>query len=305
MLEFGLMAGKEKTYLTILTLIAIALGAGLGYTYVQADKLSVELEKTKTEFASSTESFKAEVAKLNDELSKEKDFNDELNDELNEERERNDDFEDQIKDISKTVTNLDKLSKTDKELLQKYSKVYFLNEHYVPDRLVKIDSEYNFPSTDEEKIHANVLPFLERLLNRAERDGHDLKIISAYRSFSEQAVLKSGYKVTYGAGTANQFSADQGYSEHQLGTTVDLTTTALGNAFEGIDKTEAYKWLLDNAHRYGFVLSYPENNAYYQFEPWHWRFVGEELAAKLHKDDDHFYDVEQREIDKYLIVIFD
>lgn len=305
MLESVSMEGKEKVYFSILTIVAIALGVGLGFSYVQGKKVNSELEATKMQFASSTEEFKAKVAKLEQDLQKEKEFNDELNDELEEERERNDNFEDQIKGLSKTVNNLDKLSKTDKELLQKYSKVYFLNEHYVPDRLVKIDSKYLFPPTDEEKIHANVLPFLERLLNRAKRDGHDLKIISAYRSFSEQAVLKNGYKVTYGAGTANQFSADQGYSEHQLGTTVDFTTLELGNAFEKINTTEAYKWLLDNAHRYGFVLSYPENNAYYQFEPWHWRFVGEELAAKLHRDGVNFYDLEQREIDKYLIVIFD
>ncbi len=305
MLESDSMAGKEKVYLSILTIVAIGLGVGLGFSYVQGKKANAELEATKMQFASSTEDFTAKVAKLEQDLEKEKEFNDELNDELDEERERNDDFEDQIKDISKTVTNLDKLSKTDKELLQKYSKVYFLNEHYVPDRLVQIDSDYIFPVGDKEQIHAKVLPFLERLLSRAKRDGHDLKIISAYRSFSEQTAVKNGYKFIYGAGTANQFSADQGYSEHQLGTTVDLTTALLGNAFEGIDKTEAYKWLLDNAYRYGFVLSYPENNAYYQFEPWHWRFVGEELAAKLHKDDAHFYDVEQREIDKYLIVIFD
>ncbi len=63
--------------------------------------------------------------------------------------------------------------------------------------------------------------------------------------------------------------------------------------------------MLDNAHRYGFILSYPEGNEFYIFEPWHWRFVGEDLARDLDRADAHFYDWEQREIDKYLLTIFD
>jgi D-alanyl-D-alanine carboxypeptidase len=111
--------------------------------------------------------------------------------------------------------------------------------------------------------------------------------------------------VTYGAGTANQFSADQGYSEHQLGTTVDFTTSSVGATFSGFEDTESYRWLRDEAHRYGFVLSYPPNNSYYQFEPWHWRFVGVDLAQDLHQDDTYFYDLDQREINEYLITLFD
>jgi D-alanyl-D-alanine carboxypeptidase len=86
--------------------------------------------------------------------------------------------------------------------------------------------------------------------------------------------LKSQYRVTYGAGTANSFSADQGYSEHQLGTTVDFTTPKVGGTLTGFDKTDSYKWLQNNAYKYGFILSYPSSNGYYIFEPWHWRFVG-------------------------------
>ena len=117
--------------------------------------------------------------------------------------------------------------------------------------------------------------------------------------------MKSTYKFTYGSGTANAFSADQGYSEHQLGTTVDFTTEAIGGAFAGFDKTSAYTWLNENAYRYGFVLSYPKNNTYYVFEPWHWRFVGVALATRLHSENRNFYDLDQREIDQYLISLFD
>ena len=110
--------------------------------------------------------------------------------------------------------------------------------------------------------------------------------------------------MSYGSG-ANSFSADQGYSEHQLGTAIDFTTLELGSDFSSFEKTDAYKWLLDNAYEYGFILSYPKDNTYYQFEPWHWRFVGKSLANTLHQENKNFYDVDQRTIDSYLISIFD
>ncbi len=227
-----------------------------------------------------------------------------IEDDFRDEKDRNEEFEDQIKQISGTVGVLDKLSKTDKELLQKYSKVYFLNENYIPSNIKKIDSQYILPGRKSQSFHGNALPFLEDMLDAAARDDIDLKVVSAYRSFDEQMQLKGAYTQSYGSG-ANTFSADQGYSEHQLGTTLDLSDPTTNGPYLGFKNTEAYQWLLDNAHRYGFVLSYPENNTFYVFEPWHWRFVGEDLAQDLHKADAHFYDWEQRKIDTYLVSIFD
>ena len=154
-------------------------------------------------------------------------------------------------------------------------------------------------------IQTQVLPFLKKLLEAARADGIELLVASAFRSFDAQAVLKSEYKVIYGAGTANQFSADQGYSEHQLGTALDFTTPDVGGMFSTFEKDPAYAWLQNNAHKYGFILSYPQDNAYYKFEPWHWRFVGADLAKRLYIDREYFYDLGQREIDEYLIKLFD
>lgn len=230
--------------------------------------------------------------------------NEDLARDLRREKDKNEEFEEQIEEIGSTVGSLDKLAKLDKELLMKYSKVYFLNEHYMPDKLTEIDKRFLGNPAVPKFIQGNVRPFLEDMIADAADDGITLKIVSAFRSFDEQEDLKGAYAVTYGSG-ANTFSADQGYSEHQLGTTVDLTTDTLGGGLTGFQNTPAYAWLLDNAHKYGFVLSYPENNAYYIFEPWHWRFVGEDLARDLHADEKHFYDLDQREIDSYLISIFD
>lgn len=222
---------------------------------------------------------------------------------LQEMADKNSTFASQLAEAQRTADKLEWLSTLDEQLLAKYSKVYFLNENYSPKLLSAIDSKHLFNRTKEIEIHDWVLPFLQRMLRDAEAQGVDMKIVSGYRSFETQAALKSNYKVTYGSG-ANTFSADQGYSEHQLGTTVDITTTNIGGALTGFQNTEAYKWLQNNAHKYGFTLSYPPNNKFYVFEPWHWRFVGIDLATKLHDDGKYFYDLDQREINTYLANMF-
>ncbi len=221
------------------------------------------------------------------------------------EQSRNNSLTEEFNKIMSTVTDLAKLSATDKELLKKYSKNYFLNEHYVPISLSNIDPKFVNSTSSNFQIHSNVKPYLEAMLLTANSEGMNLRVQSAYRSFGTQSALKSAYTVTYGAGTANKFSADQGYSEHQLGTTVDFTTEATKGALVGFDKTPEYQWLLANAYRFGFVISYPAGNAYYKFEPWHWRFVGIKLATRLHNDGIYFYDMDQRVVDSYLADIFE
>lgn len=226
-----------------------------------------------------------------------------LNDELDYEKERVDNIEDEFRRVTNTVEDLEKLSKTDKELLQKYSKVSFLNEHYTPSKLSDIDEDYIY-GNNEMEIHREVSGFLEDLLEDADDDGLELMVKSAYRSFGIQSSLKNSYLVTYGSG-ANAFSADQGFSEHQLGTTVDFTKESTGSLAVSFENTPEFEWLKNNAYKYGFVMSYPKDNVYYQYEPWHWRFVGKDLARKLHRSEKNFYDLDQREIDEYLLEIFD
>jgi LAS superfamily LD-carboxypeptidase LdcB len=264
--------------------IAIAGGAYYGTQTYKA----LEAEK----FALSTDLEMEREAKYN------------LEQELEKRQEIIDSFQGQIQRIAGTVGTLEKLAATDPELLKKYSKVYFLNENYVPAKLSDIPKDHLVSTATNYLIHSDVLPHLERLIRGARDNGIEIRIASAFRSFDTQSALKSNYKVFYGSG-ANQFSADQGYSEHQLGTAVDFTTPALGVNFNNFASTDAYKWLLDNAHKYGFILSYPENNAYYKFEPWHWRFVGRALATDLHNQGKYFYDMDQREIDSYLVKLFD
>ncbi len=281
---------KSRLPIIIMALLAIALGYGY-YKYHALDKA----------FASLSSDF--EVSQKN--LTAEKETKDYILQQLSLEQSRSGAFSEQIVDLLGTVGTLDKLANTDKELLQKYSKVYFLNEHYVPENLVDVPKEYINQSEKNIQVHEKVWPFLQKMLLAAKDAGTPLQVISGFRSFDEQNNLKASYKVTYGAGTANAFSADQGYSEHQLGTTLDFTTPALNTNFGAFESSPSYKWLKDNAYLYGFVLSYPKGNTYYVFEPWHWRFVGVKLATYLHNEGKNFYDLDQRTIDNYLINIFD
>lgn len=280
--------------------LAAMLLIGGTFGYLKYSELDSHLSHTSEELASSTE----KVNTLSSFLSDKTEENVALSEALENEKNKNEVFERQIKDISGTVGYLAKLQATDPELLKKYSRVYFLNENYAPKKLALIPKTWLYNGESTLEIHADVALHLTDLLEEADEDGLSLRIISAFRSFDTQAALKTNYRVTYGSGS-NQFSADQGYSEHQLGTTLDFTTPTVGSSFTGFEKTPEYAWLLEHAHKYGFILSYPKNNKFYQYEPWHWRFVGVELATKLHREEKYFYDMDQRDIDQYLGDIFE
>lgn len=265
----------------------------------QVSTLSTHLATLETKFASTTDELKGNITKTSDTLI----------DQLNKDRlgvsNLAQNLRQEVGSVSSTVTTLQKLSKTDPQLLAKYSKVFFLNENYAPARLVEVPGKYSYSDTKIMKLIPEAWTHLQNLIDDANRDGIQLYVFSSYRSFSEQQALKGQYRVTYGAGTANSFSADQGYSEHQLGTTVDVIAPGQGGVLDGFDSTTAYQWLLKNAYRYGYIISYPKDNKFYTFEPWHWRFVGVKLATDLHNQGKNFYDLDQRAIDEYLVNLFD
>jgi LAS superfamily LD-carboxypeptidase LdcB len=299
-------------------IIFVALLVSTGYLFLQNTNKAKQIALLGTEKESLlTENIKKEqellkvkaesddiISNLSGKLSLTKDELDDIERDLRNERDKNEEFEDQIRDISGTVKDLDKLSKTDEELLQKYSRTYFLNENFIPMKLSKIRDRYIMPGKEDQYFHGNAIEFLEDLLNAAKKADHDLRVVSAYRSFDEQQNLKGQFTQVYGSGS-NAFSADQGYSEHQLGTTLDIVDVDTRLTTQDFANTEAYEWLTDNAYRYGFVLSYPKDNDFYIFEPWHWRFVGVDLARDLHRKKDELYEWDQRKIDEYLIKIFD
>ena len=300
-------SNTSSVYSYLLALIAVIGIVASSYFAIVSRSLEEEvktLTQSKNLLEDQLETQKLALQSASSTIADIKDDLEDLADDYADERNRNEEFEDQIRDLSGTLGDLDKLAKIDKELLQKYSKVYFLNENYEPEEVDKIRDRYVLEGKEPQYFHARAMDHLEDMFRAAQRDDIDLTVVSAYRSFDEQSVIKGQFTQVYGTG-ANTFSADQGYSEHQLGTAVDITVESVGGTFTSFANTEAYEWLLDNAYKYGFILSYPEGNNFYVFEPWHWRFVGEELARDLQRSDDTFYTMDQREIDEYRIGLFD
>ncbi len=269
---------KAYTYYRELNTANAALQGNMSDLESQVDELSQALASTSVQLASTSQSLA--VA-----------------------QNENAALEPQINQLSGTVTSLQTLASIDPQLLEKYSKVYFLSDNYVPASLSPIDTQYLFNSSTPQLFLSGALPKLEALLASADRAGVSLKIISAYRSFYQQGTLKLDYTNTYGSG-ANQFSADQGYSEHQLGTAVDFGVPGAANLRAQFASSTGYAWLVGNAYQFGFILSYPPQNIYYEFEPWHWRYVGVSLATFLHSNDEYFYNMSQRDINQYLISFF-
>ena len=289
---------KQNSLKTILLALCLCALSFAGYNYYILARAHGDLE---TNYAT----LQGESNDLGQKLAASDKLNDDLKTLLQLRVQEKDAYGQQVQQLSSTVSTLDKLVSTDKQLLEKYSSIYFLNENYVPASLTNIDSTYVYSTGKTLQILTGIQQHFTDLMNAAKNTSAPLLVLSAYRSFGTQGALKTGYKVTYGVGTANSFSADQGYSEHQLGTTLDFTTQTIGGALTGFDKTAQYTWLINNAYLYGFALSYPKGNTHFVFEPWHWRYVGLELAKKLHDENKTLYDLEQRDIDTYLVKFFD
>ena len=165
-------------------------------------------------------------------------------------------------------------------LLALVTKETKLKSDYVPSDLEPIPSYMN-PSYDM-YLRTESLEMLKGLWHAAEEDGITLSIRSAYRSYSTQEWLFSDYASRHGEEEANRFSARPGQSEHQLGTTVDFGGTAVDFSAE-FATTDQGKWLAENAHRFGFAMSYPEGKediTGYIFEPWHYRYIGVDAAQE-------------------------
>ncbi len=136
------------------------------------------------------------------------------------------------------------------------------------------------------QLRAVVLPDLRALLSAAAAAGVELAIQSAYRSFAYQESTFAYWVKEDGYDQALRSSARAGHSEHQLGTAIDLRSLDGPEAWDLDDwaTTPEGTWAAENAWRYGFVMSYPlgkEGITCYMYEPWHYRYVGREVAADV------------------------
>lgn len=134
-------------------------------------------------------------------------------------------------------------------------------------------------------MRAEAASALERMGTDASAAGIYLTILSGYRSYATQEQTYNNFVARDGQERADQYSAKPGHSEHQTGLAVDLDDASGCALYTCFADTAAGQWLAANAWQYGFVLRYP--NGYdsitgYEFEPWHYRYVGTEVAAAMH-----------------------
>lgn len=155
--------------------------------------------------------------------------------------------------------------------------------YYVPPDLVDV-SEAGIGGHG--KVRAILIDDLREVAAAAQAADAPIAIQSAYRSYETQEKVFEGWVAVHGRERALQLSARPGHSEHQLGVGVDFRTAGGGDPFTGDwQLTAAGKWMKAHAWEYGFVMSYPRGKidvTCYDFEPWHFRYVGRELASSIH-----------------------
>ncbi len=151
------------------------------------------------------------------------------------------------------------------------NKFHYLKEDYSPDDIVPISNWYAYEGHSTKK---EVYDHYISMWNDANELGLVLLVNSSYRTFEEQ---QEQYDMSN-----DDYASRPGFSEHQTGLALDIVADGVqGNEFENTDE---FKWLQENAYKYGFILRYPKGKEHitgYNYESWHYRYVGKELAAKV------------------------
>jgi LAS superfamily LD-carboxypeptidase LdcB len=135
-----------------------------------------------------------------------------------------------------------------------------------------------------------VIEPLSAMLEASNNAGLQIMVVSGYRSYAEQQLANDKWNQLY-PDRAASISALPGHSEHQLGTAIDFSTPYMEGLYQNLFHTNFFytpegQWLNDNAASFGFTLSYPSwaiEQTGYEWEPWHFRYVGVPLAQELNE----------------------
>ena len=176
-----------------------------------------------------------------------------------------------------------KKSKVELKELMLTNKYYHLDKSYNSDNMVKVSNTYAY-GTDQ-MLTSDTFEAFKEMWTSAKSEGLTLIINSSYRSYEDQENVYEYYKATKGEEEADLIAAHPGFSEHQTGMALDLQTYgSTGKTFENFDE---FKWLEKNAYKYGFILRYPKDKEYltgYEYESWHFRYVGKEAAKYIQEN---------------------
>jgi hypothetical protein len=138
-------------------------------------------------------------------------------------------------------------------------------------------------------IREVVIEDLRAMAAAAEKNGTPLVSWSPFRGYNQQVKLFNGYAGWTGTRYTNfddavTFSARPGHSEHQTGLTIDFVAVGDTGLTTNWEVTRTGGWIAENGWKYGWIMSYPKGKTEvtcYRYEPWHWRYVGRDLAAKI------------------------
>ena len=158
-----------------------------------------------------------------------------------------------------------------------------LPKAYAPPDLVKVSS-LGVPGKGQ--VRAVMAEDLKAMSDAAAAAGNPIGVHSPYRSYATQVSVFNHWVDVHGYKRALQLSARPGHSEHQLGLAVDFRSDPPVATLQGSwGATPAGKWMRNHAWEYGFVMSYPKGKigtVCYDYEPWHFRYLGRDLAAQVH-----------------------
>ena len=180
-----------------------------------------------------------------------------------------------IRILDVPIVFLDLMAKTatyPPDLLLLIDKEHPVADNYESPHLVHLDDRGLTVTKRFMQVSEIILPDLAAMTTAARIAGTDVTISSAYRSFKRQSSIFNYNMKEYGEEHTSLTVDRPGHSQHQLGTTIDLGTIDVGYG-----KTREGQWVLENAWRFGFSLSYPqglEAITGYQYEPWHFRYLG-------------------------------
>lgn len=156
---------------------------------------------------------------------------------------------------------------------------------YQPPNLALV-ADAGFKKSAGMVIRSILIEDLASLRQAAVDAGNPIDVVAAYRSYDQQASLFKRRKQDLGLIEAERKTARAGHSEHQLGTALDFKTLGKSDVDAGWDSTPAGKWMLEHAWTFGFIQSYPKGKsdvACYGYEPWHYRYFGQDVAAAIHQ----------------------
>ncbi|MBQ2946284.1 MAG: M15 family metallopeptidase [Bacilli bacterium] len=158
-----------------------------------------------------------------------------------------------------------------------------LTSDYIPDDLEVVDIKYS--CKDKYLRHEARINF-EKMAMDAKEAGFNIIAVSTYRSYLYQKKLYNNYGLNNGFYYADMASARAGHSEHQTGLAVDVADKSLD--YDNFESTKEFIWMKENCYKYGFILRYPKGKFHitgFKYEPWHYRYVGIEIATYIYKNN--------------------